>query len=587
MHRPHAVKNASIVAPSIGLTSAHHCHTRILHALCNDRLPPHATSGIESRADREFKIMTTRNEYHRTSWSTDGLGPFAATTVEVAATPEDGPRLLRRAARRLCDAAGPQATLVQVGGELTARLEPGLNAMMFVSTEMRSDSAASPLLRLTLRLSGRSGAPPTASLDRWSEIWHRQPFSVPEVARIAGEQPLMNSAVERLRDNQPLAGVAVLLAGHFLTDLIHLVGCLAELGAPLEAMTVLRKDYAYQWRHRVHGHLEEQGVRVADCTDPRAVRKHTAYARREGLRCLALDDGGYITPPLLDQIRDGSLTPDEAANWVGAVEQTMAGIYQLRGREAELPYPVFSVAQSRLKSRIESYWIAQKAVSTALELLPVLKIEGQPALVIGYGNVGAQIAVLLTQRRMRVAVHDSDILRLIDAHESGYVTAQDLGTLPARHEPLLVLGATGHTSMSTQEFKALRGPVYLASVSSRDTEFDLPALESLAAHGPTKHPMSGTSSRTHSLTGGVDVTVLADGRPVNFHETDSISNLHSDLVYAGMLTGACTIATRPAQPGLDPAWADTVLEESGLLRDYYARYGPTPGPPATDVSPCS
>ncbi|WP_327122025.1 hypothetical protein OG206_31725 [Streptomyces sp. NBC_01341] len=241
---------------------------------------------------------------------------------------------------------------------------------------------------------------------------------------------------------------------------------------------------------------------------------------------------------------------------------------------------MFSVAQSRLKGRIESYWIAEKAVSTALELLPAVKIEGQPALVIGYGQVGAQIAVLLTQRRMRVAVHDADILHLIDAHESGYITARELGALLTGHAPLIIFGATGRTSMSTHEFQALKRSVCLASVSSRDIEFDLPALAALAA--PAEAATPDHFRRTHRLPGGVDVTVLAGGRPVNFHETDSISNLHSDLVYAGMLTGACTIATWPAPRGLDPAWADTVLEDCGLLQDYYERYGP-PATPETRV----
>ncbi|MFJ9942091.1 Rossmann-fold NAD(P)-binding domain-containing protein [Streptomyces erythrochromogenes] len=132
--------------------------------------------------------------------------------------------------------------------------------------------------------------------------------------------------------------------------------------------------------------------------------------------------------------------------------------------------------------------------------------------------------------------------------------------------------------MSTREFQALERPAYLASVSSRDIEFDLPALIAL---DPTAEATPGHFRRTHRLPGGVDVTVLAGGRPVNFHETDSISNLHSDLVYAGMLTGARAVAAGHAAPGLDPAWADTVLEESGLLQDYYERYGPPTTPKTT------
>ncbi|MEU5402862.1 hypothetical protein ABZ348_26600 [Streptomyces sp. NPDC005963] len=526
--------------------------------------------------------MITRRPGHPFPCSVNGLVIFAATAVDVVAVPADGPHLLRQAAQRLCDAVGSDTVLADAGGELTADLGAGLRAGMFVSTEMRRDTGQTSLLRLHLRLSGEGEPPSAASLEEWAEMWHRQALSPAEVERLAHELPLMGATVERLRHRKPLAGFAVLVTGHFLTDLVGLVRCLAELGAPLDSMTILRKDYAYRWRHRVHGHLLEQGVHVADCTDAGAVADHTARARSGGLMCLALDDGGYVAPALLDGARTPG--PAGAGDWAGVVEQTMSGIHRLQGRETELPFPVFSVAQSRLKGRIESYWIAEKAVTRALELLPEVKTEGQPALVIGYGNVGAQIAALLTRRRMRVAVHDSDILRLVDAHENGYVTARDLCALLSEHEPLIVFGVTGRTSMSRREFEALRRHTRLVSASSRDIEFDLPALEALAVRDSTAPPALALPSRTHTLPQGVDVTVLAGGRPVNFHETDSISNLHSDLVYAGMLTGACAVATDPAPAGLDPAWADTVLEESGLLQDYYERYGPPSASMATATS---
>ncbi|MFJ8229905.1 hypothetical protein ACIQ9E_08085 [Streptomyces sp. NPDC094448] len=64
---------------------------------------------------------------------------------------------------------------------------------------------------------------------------------------------------------------------------------------------------------------------------------------------------------------------------------------------------------------------------------------------------------------------------------------------------------------------------------------------------------------------------------MNFHDRDSIRNVHSDPVHDGMLTGACAVAARPAPPGPDPARADTVLERSGLPEDHYGRYGPATG----------
>ncbi|WP_327122026.1 hypothetical protein OG206_31730 [Streptomyces sp. NBC_01341] len=274
--------------------------------------------------------MTIRRPDQPEPAPVNGLASFASTAVALTAAPEDGPHLLYRAARRLCDAGGRNVLLGQAAGELTAHLEPGLHARMFFSTEMRGEQAKTSLLHLNLRLFTTTGTPPTASLGRWADVWHRQPLTAQETQRVAGELPLMSATVQRLRDGKPLAGFALMVTGHFLTDLVHLVGCLAELGAPLEAMTVLRKDYAYQWRHRVHGHLADLGVSVCDATDPEAVARHTALARRQGLRCLALDDGGYVVPALLDQARSGR-GPDSAAGlWAGVVEQTMSGIYNLK-----------------------------------------------------------------------------------------------------------------------------------------------------------------------------------------------------------------------------------------------------------------
>ncbi|WP_030731266.1 hypothetical protein [Streptomyces sp. NRRL S-237] len=62
------------------------------------------------------------------------------------------------------------------------------------------------------------------------------------------------------------------------------------------------------------------------------------------------------------------------------------------------------------------------------------------------------------------------------------------------------------------------------------------------------------------------------------HETDSIGNLHPDLVHAGMLTGACAVVTRTAPTGLERPGPTPSRRSSGL-QDYYERYAPstTPG----------
>ncbi|MFD3936494.1 hypothetical protein ACFWSF_32605 [Streptomyces sp. NPDC058611] len=68
---------------------------------------------------------------------------------------------------------------------------------------------------------------------------------------------------------------------------------------------------------------------------------------------------------------------------------------------------------------------------------------------------------------LRVAVHDADILHLIDARESGCTTARELDALLTRHAPPLVVGATGAPAgppaRSPSSWTANRGaPVVLA-----------------------------------------------------------------------------------------------------------------------------
>jgi adenosylhomocysteinase len=491
--------------------------------------------------------------------------PIASgVSVAVRASAEDGPALLSAAVRRMSAAAGGAAVRVGPDG-LLVELEPGLTAVMRAIREIRSGTGPA---RITLRLDAelRAAQPvPPARLEHWAAVWNRQPFTRIETDGFAAQLPLMSAVTGRLADRKPLSGHAVMITGHFLSDLIHLVDCVSALGAPLAAMTVLQKDYAYRLRHRVAGHLQARGVRVMPCTDAaRAVAGHSERAAANGQRCLALDDGGYIAPLLSGELARF------AADWDGVVEQTMSGIYRLEGLAGRLPFPVFSVAQSRLKGRIESYWIADAAVCAALALLPPVKIEGQPALVIGYGSVGEHIAAILRDRRMRVAVHDTDTLRLIEAHEHGYLTGRDLAGLVSAHAPLLVFGVTGRTCLSGPHFAVVTSDCYLASVSSRDIEFDLPALREL--------PALASDGQCYRAPSGARITMLAQGRPVNFHESDSISNVHSDLVYAGMLVGAHAIgaAAGSRQPGVDPGWADEVLRTSGLLEDYYDRYGPRP-----------
>jgi adenosylhomocysteinase len=279
---------------------------------------------------------------------------------------------------------------------------------------------------------------------------------------------------------------------------------------------------------------------------------------------VVLDDGGYVYP-VLKGFRD------RWQSFVGIIEQTMSGIWKI-GLYDQVPIPVFSVAESDLKGTIESYGVADAAVRNLLRLLPNEKFEGRRALVLGYGRIGREIASILDTKRMTVAVHDPDRLKLVAARENGFATDDDLDRLLRSHRPLIVFGCSGSPtgSLRSAHLDALRADCYLVSTTSRDREFDVGALRERAVTARS----AGVAGTTYSLPDEVDVTLVADGFPINFHHAESMPNRYSDLILASMLVGACTLADPNCGflPGHNLDRTNVVLKASGLIEAYYDQY---------------
>ncbi|MCX5215778.1 hypothetical protein OG689_42250 [Kitasatospora sp. NBC_00240] len=286
-----------------------------------------------------------------------------------------------------------------------------------------------------------------------------------------------------------------------------------------------------------------------------------------GKQSVVMDDGGYVLPVVLRDL------PGQASHFTGLVEQTTSGIRKVDG--FELPLPLFSVAESDMKGMIESYGIADSAVRNTLQLLPDEKFEGQAALVLGFGRIGHEVARVLESRRMRVAVFDSDITRLVAAHEEGFLTGRSLEALVEAHRPRLVVGCVGARSFGLAQARLLPPRSFLVSTTSRNYEFGLDELR----EGSITVTDRGVLGTSYQLADGPDVLVLGHGMPINFHYAESLSNRYVDLVLAGLAVGAVALAGGDArlQPGHNLAATNQLLAESGIVDDYYRLYGPAAG----------
>ena len=400
------------------------------------------------------------------------------------------------------------------------------------------------------------------------------PFTEFETDAFAEQLPLLAGLVERVTD-KPLGECGVVLVGHLLSDLVVQAQTLIALGARPEAMTVLKKEYPHKLRSRVEAHLAGLGITVLPVSDAEiALRLHVARVCEPSV---VIDDGGHVLPTVM------RLAPELLPGFRGLVEQSLAGIEEL---EAAVPVPVFSVAQSSVKRGIEARWIAESVVRSIRELVPEKNFDGAQALVVGYGIVGEQVAAVLRGQRMRVAVYDTEWRRLVAAHEAGYLTAPDLTALLDGHRPTLIVssigqteqveqteqtGQTGQSALGGEDLDFLPGDCFLASVSGRASEIDLPGLAERAER-IDEVPRVGVR---YVLPNG-PVTVLADGLQMFGPRGDRVPARQSDLAMAALVWGACTLA-RPENgfaAGPDVARTDASIAESGLVERYYQLYGP-------------
>jgi len=507
--------------------------------------------------------------------ATTVLGPRVPSTAATGAdTRRIVTQLLRATGREREDlthrtaasinALVPVARLETVPDGLRLHLDGGARVLLLATEPHRPEAEPADTVVLTALCEEPARTDPSL-LARALAMVERQPFQSVEWGELLSQMPLTAQLPEHL-GTTCLERIAPVLTVHHMTDFLVLVDAVLRLGVPAKAITVLDKGYPYLHTRRVDAHLASMGVQVFPWNRAAdALADHCRRATALGRRGLLVDDGGYTLPVLIEQ------RPDLLPDFCGLVEQTMSGITKLTpyGR---LPVPVFSVAQSRLKSTIEPFGVADAAVRNILRLLPHEKFEGRPALILGYGRIGRQLAEILRHRRMRVAVFDHAIAPLVAAHEQGFVTARTLPDLLHSHQPLLIIGATGSTSLQAKDAEHLAADCYLVSTTSRQHEFDIQGLSGIALTSTDL----GRTGTVLSLPNGVRATVIGDGFPVNFHHAESLPNRYSDLILASLVIGAATLAQpdHGFHDGHNVARTDQVLEGCGLLERYLDQFGP-------------
>ena len=265
---------------------------------------------------------------------------------------------------------------------------------------------------------------------------------------------------------------------------------------------------------------------------------------------MILEVGGYFAQAL-------ARMPAENALYIsGVVEDTTFGHNRYKASVTNIAVPVFSVARSALKE-IEARFVGRDAVAAMDYVLRRLgvAVAGRNALVIGYGMIGSNVARSLRTQDLNVHVYDKHDYRNLRAFIDGFDIHKKRKLMEGAD---IIFAATADQALSWDEIEECKTNVILASVGSKDTEFDVATLkeQAVAAERISDHIVK------YRLSNSKNIMLVKDGTAVNFI-LPSLPVEVLDLVFSEIFICLMLLLKRQPRytPGVLYESADTFLNE--------------------------
>jgi len=271
-----------------------------------------------------------------------------------------------------------------------------------------------------------------------------------------------------------LAKARLLLLEHILPTTEEFIYQLQASG--VEMFAVLAKPYSIDEEvakrlHKKRVDIIRKSYQELDETDflDRLLKRAIEASKKDQKQIVIVEVGGYFAQPLT------RLDPEAAQFIAGAVEDTTFGHNRYAKLIQNIPVPVFSVARSALKE-IEARFVGRDAVAAIESVLRAkgVSLAGRNALVIGYGMIGSNVARALENHDMKVHVYDLHDFKNLRAYIDGFAIHKKRELIKSAD---LIFAATAERALSWEEIEECKSNVILASVGSRDTEFDIVGLK--------------------------------------------------------------------------------------------------------------
>lgn len=360
------------------------------------------------------------------------------------------------------------------------------------------------------------------------------PQGIQKIDWVEKHMPVLSGIAKQFREEQPFAGLKVVVSVHLEAKTAYLAQVIHEGGGEVYATG----SNPLSTQDDVCAGLASRGVTVLATHGCTLEEYHDFQCRALSVKPdVIIDDGGDMVHILHEE------HPEWAVNLRGGCEETTTGIIRLRNRAkaGQLQFPMFNINDADCKHLFDNRYGTGQSVWDGVMRTTNLVVAGTTVVVAGYGWCGKGVAMRAKGLGAKVVVTEVDPVKAIEAVMDGFTVLPMVEAAKVGDWFVTVTGCDG--VIRPEHMLEMKEGAILCNAGHFDVEVDVAGLRALAKESrEVRHNIEG-----FLLPNGKTIYLLAEGRLVNLAAGDGHPAEIMDMSFA--LQAEC--ARRMAECGRD------------------------------------
>ena len=309
------------------------------------------------------------------------------------------------------------------------------------------------------------------------------PQGIHKIDWVEKHMPVLSGIAKQFREEQPFAGLKVVVSVHLEAKTAYLAQVIHEGGGEVYATG----SNPLSTQDDVCAGLASRGVTVLATHGCTLEEYHDFQCRALSVKPdVIIDDGGDMVHILHEE------HPEWAVNQRGGCEETTTGIIRLRNRAkaGQLRFPMFNINDADCKHLFDNRYGTGQSVWDGVMRTTNLVVAGTTVVVAGYGWCGKGVAMRAKGLGAKVVVTEVDPVKAIEAVMDGFTVLPMAEAAKVGDWFVTVTGCDG--VIRPEHMLEMKEGAILCNAGHFDVEVDVAGLRALAKESrEVRHNIEG------------------------------------------------------------------------------------------------